>query len=68
MPEQGLKPELSLGERDRRYSLLQEKLKKAGLSALMVYGGSQLGVPVIDTLGQGVSSLIPLIREYIGKA
>ncbi len=29
---------------------------------------SQLGVPVIDPLGQGVSSLIPLIREYIGKA
>ncbi len=40
------KPELSLEEKERRYSLLREKLKKAGLSALFVYGGSQLGVPV----------------------
>jgi Xaa-Pro aminopeptidase len=46
MPEQELKPELSLKEKERRYSLLREKLKQAGLSALIVYGGSQLGVPV----------------------
>jgi Xaa-Pro aminopeptidase len=46
MPDQSLKLELSLNEKSRRYSLLREKLKKAGLSALIVYGGSQLGVPV----------------------
>ena len=46
MPEEVQKLELSLTEKDRRYSLLQERLKKAGLSALIVYGGSQLGVPV----------------------
>jgi Xaa-Pro aminopeptidase len=39
-------PELSLKEKDRRYALLRQKLKKAGLSALIVYGGTQLGVPV----------------------
>ena len=39
-------PELSLKETDRRWTLLREALKKAGLSALIVYGGSQLGVPV----------------------
>src|SRR4030043_179201 len=41
-----LMPELSLKEKDRRYGLLRRVLKKAGLSALMVYGGTQLGVPV----------------------
>lgn len=41
-----LKPELSLREKERRWSLLREKLKGAGLSALIVYGGTQLGVPV----------------------
>jgi Xaa-Pro aminopeptidase len=41
-----LKPELSLKEKERRYNLLQKKLQKAGLAALLVYGGSQLGVPV----------------------
>jgi Xaa-Pro aminopeptidase len=40
------KPELSLKERERRYTLLRKKLQAAGLSALIVYGGSQLGVPV----------------------
>jgi Xaa-Pro aminopeptidase len=39
-------PELSLKEKDRRYNLLRKALKKAGLSALIVYGGTQLGVPV----------------------
>ncbi|MCK4863276.1 MAG: aminopeptidase P family N-terminal domain-containing protein, partial [Dehalococcoidales bacterium] len=39
-------PELSLKEKERRYSLLRKKLQKAGLSALIVYGGTQLGVPV----------------------
>jgi len=39
-------PELSLKEKDRRWSLLRKTLKKAGLSALIVYGGAQLGVPV----------------------
>ncbi len=38
--------ELSQKEKNRRYSLLREKLKKAGLSAIIVYGGTQLGVPV----------------------
>jgi len=40
------KPELSLKEKERRYGLLQKALKKTGLAALIVYGGSQLGVPV----------------------
>jgi Xaa-Pro aminopeptidase len=38
--------ELSQTEKDRRYSLLRKKLKQNGLSALIVYGGTQLGVPV----------------------
>ena len=46
MVEEVVKPELSLKEKERRWSLLQAKLKGAGLSALLVYGGSQLGVPV----------------------
>jgi Xaa-Pro aminopeptidase len=40
------KPELSLKEKERRYTLLRRALQQAGLSALLVYGGSQLGVPV----------------------
>jgi Xaa-Pro aminopeptidase len=39
-------PELSLKEKERRWSLLRKTLQKAGLSALIVYGGTQLGVPV----------------------
>ena len=39
-------PELSLKEKTRRWSLLRKTLQKAGLSALIVYGGTQLGVPV----------------------
>lgn len=46
MPEQIEKPELSPEEKDRHWSLLRERLKKAGISALIVYGGTQLGVPV----------------------
>jgi Xaa-Pro aminopeptidase len=46
MSEKEPKPELSLKEKGRRWSLLRKKLKGAGLSALIVYGGSQLGVPV----------------------
>jgi Xaa-Pro aminopeptidase len=46
MPAQDIKLGLSLNEKNRRYTLLREKLKKAGLSALIVYGGTQLGVPV----------------------
>jgi Xaa-Pro dipeptidase len=38
--------ELSFQEKDRRWSLLRKTLQKAGLSALIVYGGTQLGVPV----------------------
>jgi Xaa-Pro aminopeptidase len=38
-------PELSLKEKTRRWSLLRKTLQKAGLSALIVYGGTQLGVP-----------------------
>jgi Xaa-Pro aminopeptidase len=38
--------ELSQEEKERRYALLREKLKRAGLSAIIVYGGTQLGVPV----------------------
>jgi Xaa-Pro aminopeptidase len=37
---------LSLGEKERRYALLRDRLSAAGLAALIVYGGSQLGVPV----------------------
>jgi Xaa-Pro dipeptidase len=39
-------PELSLKEKERRWSLLRKTLKTAGLSALIVYGNTQLGVPV----------------------
>jgi Xaa-Pro aminopeptidase len=39
-------PEISLKEKERRWSLLRQKLQRAGLGALIVYGGSQLGVPV----------------------
>jgi Xaa-Pro aminopeptidase len=39
-------PLLSLKEKERRYSLLRNKLKDTGLSALIIYGGTQLGVPV----------------------
>ncbi len=46
MPEQEPEPELSLKEKERRWSLLRDKLKGAGLSALIVYGGTQLGVPL----------------------
>src|SRR4030065_199902 len=46
MPQEEAKPELSLKEKERRWSLLRGKLKAAGLSALLVYGGTQLGVPV----------------------
>ncbi|MFC1533391.1 M24 family metallopeptidase [Thermodesulfobacteriota bacterium] len=46
MPEQEPRLELSLKEKERRWSLLRDKLKEAGLSALIVYGGTQLGVPV----------------------
>ena len=46
MTKQEPKPELSLKEKERRWSLLRNKLKGAGLSALIVYGGTQLGVPV----------------------
>jgi len=46
MSEQTTKPELSLKEKNRRWSLLRDKLKGAGLSALIVYGGTQLGVPL----------------------
>jgi Xaa-Pro aminopeptidase len=38
--------ELSIKERDRRWALLRKTLQRAGLAALMVYGGTQLGVPV----------------------
>ncbi|MFH1646481.1 MAG: aminopeptidase P family N-terminal domain-containing protein, partial [Chloroflexota bacterium] len=46
MPQEEAKPELSLKEKERRWSLLRGKLKAAGVSALLVYGGTQLGVPV----------------------
>lgn len=46
MTKQEPKPELSIKEKERRWSLLRERLKEAGLPALMVYGGTQLGVPV----------------------
>ena len=46
LPSQESKPELSQKEKARRWSLLRRTLEKAGLSALIVYGGTQLGVPV----------------------
>ena len=39
-------PQLSMNEKKRRWSSLQEKMKREDFSALLVYGGSQLGVPV----------------------
>jgi Xaa-Pro aminopeptidase len=38
--------ELSQVEKERRYNLLRDKLKRNGLSALIVYGGTQMGVPL----------------------
>src|SRR4030043_1639056 len=46
MQAQEPKPELSQKEKERRWSLLRQTLEKAGLTALIVYGGTQLGVPV----------------------
>jgi Xaa-Pro aminopeptidase len=46
MPENEMTPEISQTEKERRYALLRKKMKDAGLSALLVYGGTQLGVPV----------------------
>jgi Xaa-Pro aminopeptidase len=46
MQQQKMITELSQEEKERRYSLLREKLKRAGLSAIIIYGGTQLGVPV----------------------
>lgn len=46
MPEREIKLSLSLNEKERRYKLLREKLAAAGLAGIIVYGGSQLGVPV----------------------
>lgn len=39
-------PELSLKEKDRRWASLRDRLRKNGLSALIVFGGTQLGVPI----------------------
>jgi Xaa-Pro aminopeptidase len=41
-----VKPELTTREKKRRWWLLRSKLKEAGLEGIIVYGGSQLGVPV----------------------
>jgi uncharacterized NAD-dependent epimerase/dehydratase family protein len=49
-------------------TLHRENLEPESIEEIRNDLQSQLGVPVIDTLGQGVSSLIPLIREQIGKA
>ena len=46
MQAQEPKPELSQKEKERRWSLLRQTLEKAGLTALIVYGGTQLGAPV----------------------
>ena len=46
MDENKSMPELSNKEKERRWSLVRNKLKENGLSALIVYGGTQLGVPL----------------------
>lgn len=46
MVENTAVPELSQKEKERRWSLVREQLKKSGLSALIVYGETQLGVPL----------------------
>jgi Xaa-Pro aminopeptidase len=46
MPTKIPKMEVTIIEKERRYSLLRKRLIKEGLSALIVCGGSQLGVPV----------------------
>ena len=46
MLEQTTRPGVSLKEKERRWSLLREKLNAADLAGIIVYGGSQLGVPV----------------------
>jgi Xaa-Pro aminopeptidase len=46
MTEKTIGSGLTTNERDRRWTLLRKRLREAGLSALIVYGFSQLGVPV----------------------
>jgi len=41
-----IKPELSLDERDRRWSLVRERLKREGLAAIIIYGNKQHHVPL----------------------
>jgi Xaa-Pro aminopeptidase len=60
------KPELSLKEKERRWSLLREKLKETGLAALIVYGGTQLGVPVHYLTRVWGSKLNTLIFPVVG--
>jgi len=61
------KPELSLKEKERRWSLLRQTLEKAGLAALMIYGGTQLGVPVHYLTRIWGSKLNALIFPVDGK-
>ena len=46
MHTQRIEPEFTPQEKKRRWSLLRKRLDEAGLGALIVYGGTQLGVPV----------------------
>ena len=38
MEKEAIKPELSLQEKDRRWSLVRERMRQDGLAAIIVYG------------------------------
>lgn len=57
------KPELSTAEKDRRWFLVRQKMKKEGLAAIVVYGDRKWSVPIryltnIYTIGKTQEVLI----------
>ena len=65
MPEQDQQPRISLKEKERRWSLLRDRLEQADLAGIIVYGGSQLGVPVhyLTNVWGTRMSLLALLRS-----
>ncbi len=64
------KPGLSLKEKNRRYSLLREKMKEAGYSALIVLGGIMQAVATVHYLtkvwgSRGNAVIFPIEGEPI---
>jgi Xaa-Pro aminopeptidase len=46
MDTKGLKPELSLKEKERRWSLVRQSMKQEGLAAIIIYGDTLQWVPI----------------------